>query len=391
MPIFEKHEYLERIERTKYKMERAGIEVLMVVDPANMNYLTGYDAWSFYVPQVVVVGIDQEEPIWIGRKMDAACAKLTVWISPDNIIGYPEDLVNHQIKHPMSFIASVMTEKGLDNRVIGLEKEAYYFDIRSYEELKRNLPAARFKDARLLVNWIRSVKSPREIEIMKEAGKITEKLMQVAIDSTVVGVRECDVAAAILHAQISGTEEFGGNYPSIFPIFGCGEKGSAAHLSWTDSLIENETGIWFELAGCRHRYHTPLARTLYLGTNPPQKLTELAETVGEGLNAVLDFIKPGITGEEMELVWRKIINKAGLEKESRIAYTVGLNYPPVWAENTASGRPGDRTLLVKNMTFHVIVAMWMDGWGYEISEAIRVTETGCESFAKFPQKLFIKE
>lgn len=390
MAVFEKSEYLERIERTKHKMERAGIEALVLVDPANMNYLTGYDAWSFYTPQVVIVGIDLEEPIWIGRKMDVACAQFTAWLSPENVIGYPEDLVNSQIKHPMSYIVGVMKERGLDNKVIGLEKEAYYFDIRSYEELKRNLPAARFEDARLLVNWIRAIKSPKEIEIMREAGKIVERVMQVAFDSTAVGVRECDVAAAIVHAQISGTEEFGGNYPAIYPLIGRGEKASAPHLSWTDDLFEKETGIFFELAACRHRYHTPMSRTLYLGTNPPQRLTDTAEIVGEGLNVCFDAIKPGVTCEEVELVWRKVISKAGLVKESRMGYTVGLNYPPVWSENTASMRPGDRTILKKNMTFHLLLAMWMEGWGYEISEPIRVTESGCESFANVPRKLFIK-
>jgi Xaa-Pro dipeptidase len=290
----------------------------------------------------------------------------------------------------MSYIAGVMKERGLENKVIGLEKEAYYFDLRSYEELKMNLPGARFEDARMLVNWIRFVKSSKEIEIMKEAGKIIEKVMQVAIDSTAVGVRECDVAAAIVQAQISGTKEFGGNYPAIFPIIGRGEKASAPHLSWTDEPIENETAIFFELAACRHRYHTPMSRTLYLGANPPQKLTDTAEIVGEGLDVCLDATKPGMPCEEVELVWRNIIAKAGLEKESRIGYSMGLNYPPVWSENTASMRPGDRTILQKNMTFHLLLAMWMEGWGYEISEPIRITETGCESFANFPRKLFIK-
>lgn len=391
MPVFDKSEYLERIEKTKYRMERTGIEVLVVVDPANMNYLTGYDAWSFYTPQVVIVDIDQEEPIWIGRKMDAACATYTVWLSPDKVMSYPEDLVNHQIKHPMSYITGIMKEHGLDNKVIGLEKEAYYFDIRSYEELKRNLPGARFEDARMLVNWIRSVKSVKEIEIMQEAGKIIEKVMQVAIDTAAVGVRECDAAAAILHAQASGVEDFGGDYPSIYPLIFQGEKASTPHLNWTDDPVQNETAILFELAGCRHRYHTPMTRTLYLGTNPPQKLTDTAEIVGEGINAVFDFIKPGKTCEEVELVWRKVISKAGLAKESRMGYPIGLAYPPVWCENTMSMRPGDRTILKKNMTFHVLVAMWMEGWGYTISEPTRVTETGCESFANFPRKLFIKD
>jgi Xaa-Pro dipeptidase len=390
MAVFEKSEYLKRIERTKERMEKAGLEVLIVVDPGNMNYLTGYDAWSFYVPQVVIIGIDLEEPIWIGRKQDVACAKFTVWLSADNIIGYPEDLVNHQIKHPMSYVTSIIRERGLENKGIGLEKEAYYFDIRSCEELKRNLPGARFKDSRMLVNWIRSVKSPKEIEFMKQAGKIIAKVMQVAIDKTDVGVRECDVVAAILHAQASGTEEFGGDYTSLFPLFFQGEKASAPHLSWTDDQVQNETAILFELAGCRHRYHTPLARTLYLGTNPPQKLTDMAEIVAEGFDAVFNYIKPGKTCEEVELVWRKVISKAGLTKDSRMGYPIGLAYPPVWCENTMSMRPGDRTVLQENMTFHVLTAMWMEGWGYSISEPTRVTETGCESFANFPRKLFIK-
>lgn len=391
MAVFEKSEYLERIERTKDRMEKTGIEVLAVSDPANMNYLTGYDAWSFYVPQMVIIDIVQEEPIWIGRKMDVACAKFTSWLSPNNLMGYSEDLVNSQIKHPMSYIADVMKEKGLGNKIIGIEKEAYYFDIRSYEELKKNLPGARFEDARLLVNWVRAIKSPREIEIMKEAGKIIEKVMQVAFDSTEVGVRECDIAAAIVHAQISGTKEFGGNFPSIFPLIGRGEKASAPHLSWTDEPLKNETAIFFELAACRHRYHTPMARTLYLGANLPKKLKDTSEIVGEGLDKVIDAIKPGLTCEEMELVWRKVISNAGLEKESRMAYTMGLNYPPNWGENTASGRPGDRTILQENMTFHVLLAMWMEGWGYEISEPIRVTQSGCESFADVPRKLFVKK
>ena len=55
MALFQAEEYLERIRNTKKRMTDAGIDVLIVSDPANMNYLTGYDGWSFYVPQAVVV------------------------------------------------------------------------------------------------------------------------------------------------------------------------------------------------------------------------------------------------------------------------------------------------------------------------------------------------
>jgi Xaa-Pro dipeptidase len=59
---FSVQEFKQRLEKTKRSMEEQGIEVLVVTDPANMNYLTGFDGWSFYVHQCAVVMIDQEEP-----------------------------------------------------------------------------------------------------------------------------------------------------------------------------------------------------------------------------------------------------------------------------------------------------------------------------------------
>ena len=135
-------------------------------------------------------------------------------------------------------------------------------------------------------------------------------------------------------------------------------------------------------AACRHRYHCPIARTAYLGKNPPAKLVELAEHTVEGLNLTLDAIQPGMRAEEVELVWRKHIAKVGLEKESRIGYAMGLNYPPDWGEHTASLRPGDKTILAPNMTFHMILGMWMDDYGFECSESFRVTGSGETSVRK---------
>ncbi|MGA7876187.1 MAG: M24 family metallopeptidase [Desulfoferrobacter sp.] len=390
MALFETREYLERVRKTKEQMAEKGIEVLLVADPANMNYLTGYDGWSFYVPQVVIVGADLKEPIWVGRGMDVNGAKHTTFLALENIIGYPDNYVQSPVRHPYNFVADILTQRGLQNKTIGLEMDAYYFTAKCFEELKKSLPGGKFRDANLLVNWVRIVKSPQEIEYMKQAGKIMEKVMQTAIDTVAPGVRECDAVAAIYQAQVSGTSEFGGDYTAIVPMMPTGEKTSTPHLTWTDDPYQNETAVNLELAACRHRYHSPLARTMYLGKNPPQKLKDTAEVVVEGLHAALDKAKPGVLCEEVELVWRETIAKVGLEKESRIGYSLGLNYPPDWGEHTASLRPGDKTVLQPNMCFHMILGMWMDDWGFECSESFRVTENGSETFANFPRKLFVK-
>jgi len=65
MLAFEISEYEERIQKVKARMDAEGIEVLLVTDPANMNYLSGYDGWSFYVPQVLVLIAEERQPIWI--------------------------------------------------------------------------------------------------------------------------------------------------------------------------------------------------------------------------------------------------------------------------------------------------------------------------------------
>jgi ectoine hydrolase len=63
MAAFEKSEFIARIATTKERMAKRGIDTLLAVDPANMNYLTGYDGWSFYTPQVVIVAEELAEPI----------------------------------------------------------------------------------------------------------------------------------------------------------------------------------------------------------------------------------------------------------------------------------------------------------------------------------------
>ncbi|MEW9677560.1 M24 family metallopeptidase [Lentibacillus sp. L22] len=389
MLTFSVSEFKERLVKTKQRMTNAGVDILLVTDPANMNYLTGYDAWSFYVHQVLIILIDEEQPIWVGRSQDASAARHTTWLDDDHIIPYGDHYVQSTQRHPMDFVCDLLKMRKRDKQTIAVECDAYYFTAKCYLQLVKGLPNATFKDGTNMVNWVRIVKSDQEIAYMKRAGKIAEKAMQTAFDMMDEGVRECDVVAGIAHAQISGLEDFGGDYPAIVPLLPTGEKTSACHLTWTEDRFKQGDPAIIELAGCYKRYHSPLARTIVIGV-PTERMQYVADCVVEGLNAALDAVKPGITCEELEMVWRRVIEKNGIKKESRMGYSMGLNYPPDWGEHTASLRPGDRTILEPNMTFHLIPGIWMENMGVEISESFRVTETGCELLADFPRELMVK-
>ncbi len=387
--LFPLEEYQARVRRAKESMHRSGLEVLLVTDPANMNYLSGYDGWSFYVHQGLLLLMDREEPVWFGRMQDSNGARLTSWLADENIRGYEDRYVQSNLRHPMDFVAGLLAEFGAEKRRLGVEMDSYYFTGQCLASLTENLPAARILDANLLVNWVRLIKSPLEIAYMRDAARIVEKVMQKAMEVIEVGVREGEAAGEVVRAQLAGTAEFTGDYPSIFPIMPSGLRTSTAHLSWTDRRYEKNDLVLLELAGNRFRYHAPLSRTLYLGA-PPPALAEVAQGVIDGLNKVLDFIRPGVTGEEAEAVWRRAISGTKVVKESRIGYAFGCNYPPDWGEHTVSLRPGDKNVLVPGVAIHVMPGVWLDEFGFECSEPIVVTEKGCECLADFPRRLGVK-
>ncbi len=385
--LFERGEYLDRLARVKNRMSDAGIDVLLVASPANQFYLTGYDGWSFYTPQMVVVTLDQEEPIWFGRMMDAVGAEFTVFMSHDRIIPYDDTYVASAEKHPMEALAGLIAEHGWARARIGVEMDDYYYTARWHQILTTNLPAAEFVDAFLLVNWVRLRKSDREVEYMMQAGKISAAAMQAAMDVAEVGVRQCDVIAELNRVTTAGTAEFGGTFTCKPPNAMVGEYCAAPHLSWTDAPLARNDMFYIEQGGVRHRYHAPLSRCLYLG-RPTDRMLQVTEVIAEGLHAVLEAVKPGVVLEDLAAAWTAVTARHGIEKESRIGYPVGIGYPPTWGELTCSLRKGDRTVLEPNMTFHCIPAIWLDKYGLVISESFVVTETGAQTFADYPRRLF---
>lgn len=388
--IFEKAEFVARVEKVKRSMTSKGIDVLLISNPANQNYITGYDGWSFYTPQMVVVALDLKEPIWFGRQMDAVGAKFTSFLNESNVIPYPDKYVASSEFHPMEYLSELLTEKGLSDGVIGVEMDDYYYTAKWHSILTTKLPKSTFVDAFLLVNWVRMVKSDQEISFMMQAGSIAAKAMQGAYDVADVGVRQCDVMAEVYRITTSGTDDFGGTFPCKPPNAMVGEMCSAPHLSWTDEKLKEDEIFYIELGGIRHRYHSPLARCIYLG-QPKKEISDTAKVIAEGLNAVLDTVKPGIRCGDLEAAWSRVIKKHGITKESRIGYPVGIGYPPTWGELTCSLRANDETIIEENMTFHCIPALWLEHYGLVISESFVVTSTGAKTFAEYPRELLTKK
>lgn len=386
---FTRDEYAARVAKTHRAMAAKGIDLLIVSDPSNMAWLTGYDGWSFYVHQCVLVPIG-EAPIWYGRGQDANGAYRTAWMDHDRIKGYPDHYVQSTERHPMDLLAQIISDNGWAATRIGAEMDNYWFSAAAFAALQKGLPNARFSDATALVNWQRAVKSETELDYMRKAGRIVSAMHQRIFDTIEPGMRKCDLVAEIYDAGTRGTPEFGGDYPAIVPLLPSGADASAPHLTWDDKPLRSGEGTFFEVAGCYKRYHCPLSRTVFLG-KPTPTFIEAEKAVLEGMEAGLEKARAGNTCEDVAKGFFSVLKKYGIIKDNRAGYAIGLSYPPDWGERTMSLRPGDRTVLEANMTFHFMTGLWMEDWGFEITESIVIGQGAPECLAAVPRRMFVKD
>jgi Xaa-Pro aminopeptidase len=386
-PPFTKQEFDDRLIRVRAAMAERDIEALLIGDPSNQNWLTGYDAWSFYTPQVVLVRHDGD-PIWMGRKMDAGAARLTTYLSDDCVRPYPEDVVQRAGVHPMNVIGGYLDELGLNGRRVGYESDTYFFSPRALACVQAALPQATWVDADLLVNWCRTIKSDAEVAVMRQAARLVEGAMTVAYETIAPGVRQCDLMAAAVAKQIGGNEDFGGDLTALSPLILAGEAAMTAHPMWTDEKFQSGQTVALELGGTRKRYNAGLARTVQLGGGS-KELFDTAAAVEEGLEAVLAVMAPGVLAHDVHKAWKDVLDSYGLEKESRIGYGIGVGYSPDWGEHTVSLRADEETVLEQNMTIHVMLGMWMDDWGMEMSETTLITSDGVECLTNFPRQVHV--
>ena len=115
---------------------------------------------------------------------------------------------------------------------------------------------------------------------MRQAARIVESVMRVAIEAVSVGTRQCDAAALISEAQIRGTKDFGGDAPANPPSILSAENAATPHASWSDQPFRTDTATCLELSGCRLRYDCALDNGLAFWVAGDQLLK------GAALNAV---------------------------------------------------------------------------------------------------------
>ncbi len=364
--VFPIEEYETRIANLRASMQAQGMDTVILAMPHDLFYLTGYQTPGYYWFQVLVVPADRE-PFMTVRLLESSNIPARTWIKNNHPYADHED--------PSQVVTDMIKHYGLDKGTIGIDRDAYFLRNFEYEGIVSKLPNAKFKNCTGIVEQLRKIKSPLEIQKMEISGQTTVAGMKVGIEAVRAGVNEDEIAAAIYNGMILA----GSEWPAMAPFIATGWRGAVGHMTWEHRTVQENDYVFLEVAGVTNRYHTAMMRTVSVGPTP-QAIKNGEQVCLDAMDLCLDNIKAGVPASSIDTLARDLIAKApGVEQAARTAYSIGIAFAPDWGEgHIISMRQGHDMLLEPGMTFHLIPWVQVPGYaGVGITETIVVEDGGC--------------
>lgn len=361
---FPKVEYDARVAKAREGLAAAGLDAMVVTGPENIFYLTGQQTPGYYMFQALVLPVDGD-PVFVIRQLEYFNFIANTFITDAAIYQDSED--------PVAFLTKVLSDKGLKGKRVAIDKRGWFLPIAIYESMQQALGA--IGDAAGVVEKLRMVKSPAELEKLERAATYVDAGIKAGADAVRIGKSENDMVAAMMGAAIAA----GSEYMGMEPLCSSGPRSGVPHGTWKRRKFQDGDPVLLEMAGVHDRYHAALMRTAWIGKAPAQAL-EMMDVCLEALAVSLDKVKPGVPCEVPHMAAQAVIDKAGYTESfrKRLGYGMGISFAPDWGEGGIIGlNKGITTLLQPGMVFHLPPALRIYGrFTVGVSETIAVTETG---------------
>lgn len=375
---FPRQEYAQRLMTVCTRMTEQGLDGLLITKPENIYYLTGLDHQGFFAFHLLIVTASGTLTL-VARAMEQATVEAQL---PDTrFVGYSDN------EDSVAVATDLVADLHLGSARLGIEKESLYFPPRIYEAMVGLLCRVDWVDASPLVDELRLIKSPLEIEYTRQAARVSDAMMHAALQTARPGVSETEVAAEIHRAMIMS----GGDYPGFTPFIRPTPRIAQEHTTWRQRDLRAGEALFLEMAGCVGRYHAPQGRLVHLGS-VPAKTPDAQRICLEAFDRIVESIRPGVMASAVYASWQQHIERAGVVNYRRhhCGYLVGLGFPPSWTGgSTVVGLRHDSELVLQpGMVFHAM--SWLLGSNkgdYFISNTVVLTDQGCEVLTRSPAPL----
>lgn len=371
---FSEAEFQYRLDRVRERMAQAKLGALVLTDPSDINYLTGYNTFEVAVHVALVVTPSSLVLQVPSIEMGPAMASTRV----DQVLCYRWETVADVLEP----LALALADAGQD---IGVD--FWHGSLRHglMAGLAERLPRCLFQDAGPILDRCRIVKTGAELDCLKQSAHITTLGMEAAAAAVRAGLTDSDIAAVGAEALLSGGSEF----MSMQPIVTVGRRSSVIHCNHKRHPIQPGETVFMEFGAAYQRYTAPMMRTVVAGT-PTRRMVEVFDTCRRIYDALVMAMRPGRTFHSAAVAAEEALSPLVDEVffSGVFGYTVGAQFPPSWVEGSGFIARGVNQVFEPDMVFHLPLCLRIPGeWGMGFSDTVRVTEQGAVALTANPWRL----
>lgn len=373
-------------------LKRERLDAIVATSPENVTYSSGYWALSQWIrrgPQSYVV--------LPAADLDASCiiastslldllADQDIWVKNVRRYGYFQaDRANAPLSaldRRQAELYDLPDDKGAIEslvaavRAAGLAKARLAVDELGllpghWERLAAELPEAELVPGAQLMRRIRAVKTPAEIDRLREAARVAERSIQAALRVAKAGATERDLARAFHAETVTG---------DAFPVLGCigfGTRSAMPNVQPADVALEEGQVIRFDVGGRYQHYRADIARIAVLG-EADARTRKYYNALSAGVQRVLEMVKPGVRTADLFNAAVETVRREGIPHYSRshVGHGIGID-----GYDLPDLTPGSDHVVEEGMVMCVETPYYEVGWcGLQREDTIVIRRDGPESF-----------
>ncbi|MEM9104043.1 MAG: Xaa-Pro peptidase family protein [Pseudomonadota bacterium] len=376
----------ERTRILQERMRRENIRQAIFTDESSIAYLAGFWGYlgiEFGRPTMLVVNADTE-PVVVTPLMESEMVGAMTWV---------DDVRVWEDAGQRSWARVLGEVIGTDPKALWIERNHIPAIVRNF--LDDSYPGATLRDISPVLGEQRVIKTPFEIDVMKQAGQIAQAMMRAAHDSLAEGAHEYESALAVIDAGSReaarfltdrGWDRFVSPMIHNLQILQSGADTSMVHRRASVKAYAKYDPVYFCFCNMAQfkQYKLGFDRMFHIGavTDEAARVQEAAIAAQQ---AAIAAIRPGVAAEDVAAAANEVYRDRGYETGYRTGRSIGVAYL-----EAPELKAGDTTELQPGMTFAVDGGISIDGaTAGRIGDSIVVTDTGFDYITEYPREILL--
>ncbi|MBM2832834.1 MAG: hypothetical protein HW414_1886, partial [Dehalococcoidia bacterium] len=285
----------KRQARLRDQMEQHDLDGILAFEFANVRYIAGLrPLWTpnFDLMSAALITRTSQEVICWPFQDDTPHRRSTMyWMNPDHVRPFPGIIDAPNAASALKTLREGMELLGLRRGRLGVD----LVKVPLVEVFSEVMPGIKLVDGDVCMKQARAVKSPEEVEVMRQNSDLVAIGFETALKAVRAGRRECEVLADVMHTFYT----YGAEIPQCNLVVCSGPNTAPMQRFAGDRMIQQGDLVFMDLGACWNGMFSEATRTVICGTPNPQQ-RQIYQTVYDLHWRLIHAMKPGVTAKELQ-------------------------------------------------------------------------------------------